>query len=132
MQDRTIYDLLNDRLDALATSVEFPAALTNTLHVLPYFHGNRSPRADPTLRGMISGLTLGDTIDDLALLYLATIQAVAHPTVQFGGCQRLPARHSRRRVQFSRPGIQRSPAGSESGEDPPKGPRANSRHTAEP
>ena len=79
-QDRTIYELLNDRLDALATKVEFPAALTNALHVLPYFHGNRSPRADPTLRGMISGLTLGDTIDELALLYLATIQAVAHGT----------------------------------------------------
>ncbi|MCH7849683.1 MAG: FGGY-family carbohydrate kinase [Planctomycetes bacterium] len=79
-QDRTIYELLNERLDALATSVEFPGALTNTLHVLPYFHGNRSPRADPTLRGMISGLTMSDTIDDLALLYLATIQAVAHGT----------------------------------------------------
>ena len=79
-QDRTIYGLLNDRLDALATNVDFPAALTNTLHVLPYFHGNRSPLADPTLRGMISGLTLGDTVDDLALLYLATIQAVAHGT----------------------------------------------------
>ena len=79
-QDRTIYELLNDRLDALATGVEFPGALTSTLHVLPYFHGNRSPRADPTLRGMISGLTLGDTIDDLALFYLATIQAVAHGT----------------------------------------------------
>ena len=79
-KDRTIYELLNDRLDALATNVEFPAALTNRLHVLPYFHGNRSPRADPTLRGMISGLTLSDTIDDLALLYLATIQAVAHGT----------------------------------------------------
>ena len=26
------------------------------------------------------GLTLGDTVDDLALLYLATIQAVAHGT----------------------------------------------------
>ena len=79
-QDRTLYELLNERLDALATNCEFPAAITHTLHVLPYFHGNRSPRADPTLRGMISGLTLGDTIDDLALLYLATIQAVAHGT----------------------------------------------------
>ncbi len=79
-KDRTIYELLNDRLNALATDVEFPGVLTNTLHVLPYFHGNRSPRADPTLRGMISGLSLSDTIDDLALLYLATIQAVAHGT----------------------------------------------------
>lgn len=40
----------------------------------------RSPRADATLRGMVSGLTLGDSVDDLALLYLATIQAIAHGT----------------------------------------------------
>ena len=51
-------------------------SLTRELHVLPYFHGNRSPRADPTLRGGISGLKLSDTVDSLALLYLATIQAM--------------------------------------------------------
>ncbi len=77
---RTVYELLNARLDALATSTDFPAALTRERHVLPDFHGNRSPRADPTLRGVISGLALSDTVDDLALLYLATIQAVAHGT----------------------------------------------------
>ena len=26
------------------------------VHILPYFHGNRSPRADPSLTGMISAL----------------------------------------------------------------------------
>jgi len=77
---RTIYDLLNERIEALGRGAAFPAELTRELHVLPYFHGNRSPRADATLRGMISGLTLGDTVDDLAVLYLATIQAVAHGT----------------------------------------------------
>ena len=41
--------------------------------MLPYFHGNRSPRADPYLKGMISGLKLSDSVDSLALLYLATI-----------------------------------------------------------
>jgi FGGY-family pentulose kinase len=75
-----VYALLNARLDALACGRAFPAQLTSALHVLPYFHGNRSPRADPTLRGMISGLKLSDGADALALLYLATIQAIAHGT----------------------------------------------------
>ncbi len=78
--NRTVYEVLNDRLEALARNVDFPARLTRDLHVLPYFHGNRSPRADPTLRGAVSGLKLSNTIDDLALLYLSTIQAIAHGT----------------------------------------------------
>lgn len=76
----TVYALLNARLDALAKSEPFPAALGRELHVLPDHHGNRSPRADPTLRGMVSGLKLDDSIDALALLYLATIQGIAHGT----------------------------------------------------
>ncbi len=76
----TVYALLNARLDALAASVAFPASLTRELHVQPDFHGNRSPRADPTLRGMISGLSLDASVDALALLYLSTIQAIAHGT----------------------------------------------------
>jgi FGGY-family pentulose kinase len=76
----TIYTLLNERLDALAKDVRFPALLTRDLHVLPDHHGNRSPRADPSLRGMVSGLKLSDTADSLALLYLATVQAIAHGT----------------------------------------------------
>ena len=77
---KTVYELLDVCLEALEGQAEFPAALTRDLHVLPYFHGNRSPLADPTLRGIVSGLKLSDTIDDLALLYLAVIQAIAHGT----------------------------------------------------
>jgi FGGY-family pentulose kinase len=76
----TVYALLNQRLDTLAAERRFPAELTNELHVLPDHHGNRSPRADPSLRGMVSGLKLTDSVDSLALLYLATVQAVAHGT----------------------------------------------------
>ena len=73
---------MNERSNRLAASAgaPFPAALTRDLHVLPYFHGNRSPRADPTLRGAVAGLKLSDSIDDLALLYLATVQAIAYGT----------------------------------------------------
>jgi FGGY-family pentulose kinase len=79
---RTIYELLNDRLAALAKAEKapHPAALTHSQHVQPDFHGNRSPRADPTLKGVVSGLTLSATADDLARQYLAAIQAVAYGT----------------------------------------------------
>lgn len=77
-QGVSVYEALNARLEAMAGSL--PASLTEGLHVFPDFHGNRSPRADPTLRGMISGLSLSAGVDDLALLYLATIQAIAYGT----------------------------------------------------
>ncbi len=75
-----VYALLNERLEKLAAGAAFPAELTRDLHVLPDHHGNRSPRADPSLRGMISGLRLTDSVDSLALVYLATVQAIAHGT----------------------------------------------------
>ncbi len=75
---RHVFALLADRLDELADGP--PARLTAGLHVMPDFHGNRSPRADATLRGMISGLALSATENDLALLYLAGVQAVAYGT----------------------------------------------------
>ena len=80
IRDGSPYEALNDRLAALGRTESIPAAVTATTHVLPYFHGNRSPRADPTLRGMVSGLTLDDGIDDLAREYLATMQAIAYGT----------------------------------------------------
>ncbi|XP_014203534.1 FGGY carbohydrate kinase domain-containing protein [Copidosoma floridanum] len=56
------------------------AYLTEDLHVWPDFHGNRSPLADPTLRGMISGLTLSTDEQSLAILYLATMQSLTYGT----------------------------------------------------
>ena len=79
-EDLSIFDYLNQKLAALQKEqgLSSQSELTGELHVYPDFHGNRSPLADPTLRGMVSGLKLSAGVDDLALLYLATIQAIAY------------------------------------------------------
>lgn len=81
-EGKTVYELLNERLKSLAdkqglTNVGY---LTRNLHMLPYFHGNRSPRADASLTGGLSGLKLSSTADDLALLYLSAVQSIAYGT----------------------------------------------------
>ncbi|MCW6569581.1 FGGY-family carbohydrate kinase [Yersinia ruckeri] len=73
----TIYEALNHILRQLAGEPENIAFLTKDIHILPYFHGNRSPRANPNLTGIITGLKLSITFEDMALRYLATIQALA-------------------------------------------------------
>jgi len=50
------------------------------LHVYPDFHGNRSPIADAKMRGSIVGLTMDDSLSDLAKKYYATMEAVALQT----------------------------------------------------
>jgi FGGY-family pentulose kinase len=77
-QGSSVYALLNAELDRLGAATAH--TLTAELHVMPDFHGNRSPRADATLRGMVSGLKLSSSVESLALLYLSTIQAIAHGT----------------------------------------------------
>nr|XP_023674589.1 FGGY carbohydrate kinase domain-containing protein isoform X1 [Paramormyrops kingsleyae] len=72
-----VYSYLNKHLETMAGGSGRLAHLSTNLHIWPDFHGNRSPLADPTLRGMVIGLTLSRTLDDLALLYLATLQAIA-------------------------------------------------------
>ncbi|KAM7444684.1 hypothetical protein ABFA07_006777 [Porites harrisoni] len=78
----SIYEELNRHVTALAEKRELTnvALLAQNTHVIPDFHGNRSPIADPSMTGMICGLTLATDIDSLAVLYLATLQALAHGT----------------------------------------------------
>ena len=46
--------LLNEVLEKLARNRDQPIwELTEDLHIWPDFHGNRSPIADPTLKGMV-------------------------------------------------------------------------------
>ncbi|CAG0921253.1 unnamed protein product [Notodromas monacha] len=72
---------LEDVLDCEAKSRSVPGhELTTHLHVYPDFHGNRAPHADPSMKGMICGLTLSSSEVDLARLYLAAVQALAYST----------------------------------------------------
>ncbi len=52
------------------------ADLAPKLHLLPDFHGNRSPLADPYARGVISGVTLDGSFDGLCRLYWRTAVAI--------------------------------------------------------
>ncbi|KAG8036249.1 hypothetical protein G9C98_004829 [Cotesia typhae] len=54
-----VQQYLSDLLKSMAEHNNYPdiSFLTKDLHVWPDFHGNRSPLADPTLLGMISGLS---------------------------------------------------------------------------
>lgn len=53
------------------------AEFARDLHLLPDFHGNRSPLADPKPRGVISGLALDGSLDGVARLYYAGAVGIA-------------------------------------------------------
>ncbi|KAL0004458.1 hypothetical protein SO802_012019 [Lithocarpus litseifolius] len=78
----SLYELLNNILETIMLDLKRPflAALTEDTHVLPDYHGNRSPIADPKSKGMVCGFTLDTSEKQLALLYLATVQGIAYGT----------------------------------------------------
>ncbi len=73
----TVYQLLNEEVLRLEEQNGF---ITKDFHVLGYHLGNRSPRANPTLRGMISGLSLQNGFSELAKTYLAALQSISYGT----------------------------------------------------
>ncbi len=74
----TVYEVANRIIDRLAEGLPYPALLTRHLHVYPDHYGNRAPYADPHSRGIVDGLTLDRSPEALALLYYATLQALAY------------------------------------------------------
>lgn len=70
---------LHNRICARIVELQAAAGgdLAPRLHVLPDFHGNRSPLADPAALGVISGLTLDASFDGLCRLYWRTAVAIA-------------------------------------------------------
>ncbi len=76
----TPYSILNRELERMTGEWPPPPGLTSRIHVLPYFLGNRSPRADPEALGMMSGLRIDPSLEALAVLYYASVQALAYGT----------------------------------------------------
>lgn len=75
---KSVYELLNAEVDKLQRLSGKGPEVTKDVHVLPDFIGNRSPKADPHIRGLYDGISLDETITSHALRYYATIQAVAY------------------------------------------------------
>ncbi|KAJ7762793.1 FGGY family of carbohydrate kinase [Mycena maculata] len=81
-QGKNIFVVLQDLLDKLREE-EKVASFTEMMkdvHLYPDFHGNRSPIADPRMRGSIVGLALDSTLNDLARKYYLTLEAIALQT----------------------------------------------------
>ncbi len=76
--------LAGDRHGAVVAHIlrrkEADPGYARDLLVLPDFHGNRSPLADPALRGVIHGLDLDHSFDGLARLYHATAVGIVYGT----------------------------------------------------
>ncbi|WP_332719533.1 FGGY-family carbohydrate kinase [Pelagibacterium mangrovi] len=68
------HDAMIARIEALRES---EPDLAPRLNVLPDFHGNRSPLADPRALGVVSGMTLDGSLDGLARLYWRTMVGLA-------------------------------------------------------
>uniref|UniRef100_A0A8C6LWZ2 FGGY carbohydrate kinase domain-containing protein n=1 Tax=Nothobranchius furzeri TaxID=105023 RepID=A0A8C6LWZ2_NOTFU len=69
-----IYTHLNTHLDSMARSGSAADLLGSSLHVWPDFHGNRSPLADPSLKGMLGTLhileAMRETGHDISTVFM--------------------------------------------------------------
>lgn len=81
---KNIYDYLNEHLRQLAAKSSAPSVSYVARHHFFYgdLWGNRSPVADPNMRGAYVGMSSDKTLDGLALLYYATMEFIALQTRQ--------------------------------------------------
>lgn len=77
-----IFEFLNRRLESIRAEVDAPsiAYLIRHTFLYPDYHGNRSPLADPDMRGVIVGLGMDSDIDALATHYYAALEAIGMQT----------------------------------------------------
>jgi FGGY-family pentulose kinase len=79
-----IYDYLNEHLAELQTKEDAPTISYLGRHFFFYgdLFGNRSPIADPNMKGSVIGLSSDRSVDGLALMYYATMEFIALQTKQ--------------------------------------------------
>ena len=79
-----MYDYLNTHLRELAEKKEVPSVSYLGRHFFFYgdYWGNRSPVADPNMKGAAIGLSPDSSVDGLALWYYATLEFIALQTRQ--------------------------------------------------
>jgi len=76
------YEEMERDILARAGTLSRGALLAGDLHVLPDFLGNRSPSADPNVRGVLVGLDLRADRDSALGLYVAALTGLAHGVAQ--------------------------------------------------
>jgi FGGY-family pentulose kinase len=78
----SIFDYLNRHLEDMRKDQGAPSIGYLARHIFFYGdkHGNRSPIADPNMRGSIVGLSMDSSVDDLALQYYAAMEFIAQQT----------------------------------------------------
>lgn len=81
---KNIYDFLNDHLRALTKKTKAPSISYLGRHIFFYgdLWGNRSPVADPNMRGSLVGLSSDTSRDNMATLYYSTMEFIALQTRQ--------------------------------------------------
>ncbi|KAI1418220.1 Nup93/Nic96-domain-containing protein [Hypoxylon sp. FL1857] len=79
-----IYDYMNGHLREMAESKNAPTVSYLGRHFFFYgdLWGNRSPIADPNMKGAVIGLSPDSSVDGLALYYYATMEFIALQTRQ--------------------------------------------------
>lgn len=79
---KPVHAILAEKLQELKKEANISSLtrLTKDLHFYPDLHGNRSPLADPTMRGSIVGLSLDSSLSDLALKFNVALEAIALQT----------------------------------------------------
>jgi len=81
-QNLNIFDYLNNRLEDLRKESKGPSIsyLARHYFLVGDFHGNRSPIADPRMRGSVVGLSMDSGVDELTLMYYAAMEFIALQT----------------------------------------------------